>query len=73
MTDYLDEEDNAVITRNPRRLSRSFLKVLKTAPVSSQYAPNPVNYQLNISKKGLLCYDIMVMKTKFFDKPPYDV
>jgi hypothetical protein len=66
MLNYLDQEDNALITRNPRRLSRSFLKILKTAPVASQYAPNPVNYQLKISKDGLLCYDVVVMRSKFF-------
>ena len=69
MANYLDQEDNAVITKNPRRMSRSFLKIFKTAPVASQYAPNPVDYQLKISKNGLLVYDVVVMKSKFFQFP----
>ncbi len=70
LTNYLDREDNALITKNPRRLSRAYFKIQSGVSPATEYVPNPVSYELKRSKDGLLCFDVMVAKSGLFPVIP---
>lgn len=66
MSNFLEREGNALITRKPRRMARVYSKIQSAVSSAKVHVPNPVSYDLKVNKDGLLCFDVIIAKSDMF-------
>jgi hypothetical protein len=66
LTDYLFKEDNILLTKKPRALTRYYFLLNKEGSADTKYVPNPLSYDLKKDSKDRICCDVPVPDSDLF-------
>lgn len=70
LADYVDEADDALVSKEPKAISQSDFKLRKPGTGDTVYVPNPTALELKSDNTGRLYFDIVVPASDLFPTAP---
>lgn len=70
LTDYVNKENNVLITKRPVAMTRSFFLLRKEGSNDTVYVPNPDTDEIKIESARRICLNIRVPESELFPVSP---